>query len=157
MPQRRHPFFANQKIAALYRDAPLEQVRGLLHFRGAYRLERVTIRGVEWRYIDGGQGPTAILLFPGALAIAESSWQTISYFAERDEGLRYRVIAPSYPASISRLDDLLTGVAGILDEVDIERAHVLGSSAGGYLAQAFVCAALSGPRGQAGYLTRRPP
>ncbi|UCG31712.1 MAG: alpha/beta hydrolase, partial [Phycisphaerales bacterium] len=76
-------------------------------------------------------------ILTGALGTAESVWMTISHFAD-DAAERYRVIAPTYPADIASMAELVDGIAGLLKGLHIERASVLGGSAGGYVAQVFV-------------------
>ena len=130
-----HPLkFQDPKIAKLYRDVPAEQIARLREFRATQTWKETTIRGVAWRYLDVGQGAPTLLIPPGALGTAESGWQTISHFAERG----YRVIAPSYPPSITTMNELVDGLAGVMDRAEVGKAHVLGGSYGGVVAQVFV-------------------
>ncbi len=126
--------FQDPKIAKLYKDVPAEQIEKLREFRATQTCKEVTIRGADWRYLDTGRGSTTLLIPPGALGTAESSWQTIRHLAERG----YRVIAPSYPPSITTMNELADGLAGVIDREDVHQAHVLGGSYGGVVAQVFV-------------------
>jgi len=127
----------NPTIAKLYRDAPPEQVEQLLRFRAEHPCQTARVDGCEWEYIDAGRGDVALLLLTGALGTAESSWQTIAHFADDSAG-RFRVIAPSYPTTMATMAELVDGIAGLLRSVGLDRAHVMGGSAGGYVAQVFV-------------------
>jgi pimeloyl-ACP methyl ester carboxylesterase len=105
-------------------------------FREEHPLKRAVISGQEWEYIAAGpsrpEGERALLLLPGALAVADSTWITLPHFEDR-----FRVIAPTY-APVSTMAELVDGIAGILDQEGIREAAVSGGSYGGMVAQAFV-------------------
>lgn len=101
-------------------------------FREEHPLKQAVISGQEWEYIAAGQGERALLLLPGALGVADSTWITLPHFEPR-----FRVIAPTY-APVLTMAELVDGIAGILDREGIERAAVSGGSYGGLVAQAFV-------------------
>ncbi|MBN1287533.1 MAG: alpha/beta hydrolase [Anaerolineae bacterium] len=124
--------FLDPKIAKLYESVPAAELEKLHRFRAQYPCQSVMIDGVTWRYIDNGEGDIPLLVLSGALAIAEISWPTITRLAQH-----YRVIAPDY-SPVPTMDGLVDGLAGILDHVGVERAHVMGGSYGGMVAQAFV-------------------
>ncbi|MFL6203114.1 MAG: alpha/beta fold hydrolase [Thermoanaerobaculia bacterium] len=110
----------------------MENVR---KFREEHPLKRARIGdggGQEWEYIAAGQGERALLLLPGALAAADSTWITLPHFEDR-----FRVIAPTY-APVATMAELVDGIAGILDREGIRSAAVSGGSYGGMVAQAFV-------------------
>ena len=130
--------FDNPKIEKLYKDVPVEQVARLHRFRADYPHQRTTINGVEWEYLDTGRGSRVLLILPGALGTAESGWQTIAHFAGLDGGARYRVISPCYLPTITTMAALVDGIAELLDRIGVSKAHVMGGSAGGFLAQVFV-------------------
>jgi lipase len=130
--------FDSPKVARLYKDVPTEQVERLHQFRADHPYRRVTINGAAWEYIDAGHADRTVLILTGALGTAESSWQTIVHFADRLGGPAYRAIAPSYPYTITKMGDLADGLAGLLDACGVEKADVVGGSAGGYVAQVFV-------------------
>ncbi len=129
-----HPLkFQDPKIAKLYQDVPAEALERLREFRATQTYKETSIGG-DWRYLDVGRGSPTLLVLAGALGTAESGWQTILHFAERG----YRVIAPSYPPSITTMNELADGVVGVMDREAIPKAHVLGGSYGGVVAQVFV-------------------
>lgn len=120
------------KIAKLYKDVPGEQFEQFRQFRAVHPYKQAMIDGVAWEYIAAGHGDEALLLLPGALGVPDMSWQHITHFAGR-----YRVIAPSY-SPVKKMDTLVDGIAGILRREGVERAHVVGGSYGGFVAQVFV-------------------
>lgn len=116
-----------------YRYAPPAAVDQLRRFRATHPLKSITLDGVTWDYLLGGQGRETLLILPGLLGLAEMSFQHITLFEKT-----YRVIVPGYPFGVGALDRLVGGLAALLDAEQIERAHVLGGSFGGLVAQRFV-------------------
>jgi pimeloyl-ACP methyl ester carboxylesterase len=106
--------------------------RELAEFRAGHAPRRLTHRGVEWRYYAGGPGNPAVLRLSGALGLAEFAFQQIRLFEPR-----FRVITPDYPA-VGSLAEMIGGLVAILDAEGVERAHVIGGSFGGLLAQVLV-------------------
>jgi pimeloyl-ACP methyl ester carboxylesterase len=104
-------------------------------FRSTHRTMRSCFAGVEWSYIVAGSGPDTLLLLPGAPGIAEMAFPYIEAFERH-----HRVIAPSYPASVGSLAQLLDGLVGLLvAEADDVPIHLLGASYSGLVAQYLVC------------------
>lgn len=93
----------------------------------------VTIDGVVWEYIACGEGSETIMMLPGAPGRAETAFQHILALEDK-----YRIIAPNYPAPLSRLNDMLDGLAGILSAEGTIKAHLAGGSYSGLIAQSFV-------------------
>jgi pimeloyl-ACP methyl ester carboxylesterase len=106
--------------------------RELAEFRAGHAPKRLTHRGIEWRYFAGGRGDQVVLRLSGALGLAEFAFQQIRLFEPR-----FRVITPDYPA-VRSLAEMTDGLIAILDAERIERAHVIGGSFGGLLAQVLV-------------------
>lgn len=123
---------ASPRVQALYKDVPPDSLEAFQSFKAAHQPRRVIVDGVTWRYLVLGEGEETLLLLPGALGVPDISWQILARFAEH-----YRVIAPSY-AALDTMDALADGLAGILAHEHIDRAHVLGGSYGGLVAQVFV-------------------
>ena len=90
---------------------------------------REMLGGRDWGVIDGGGEGPALLLIPGTLGRADIFWQQIEALAPQ-----LRVIAVSYPAA-GGIAEWAGDLAALLMARGIERAAVLGSSLGGYLAQ----------------------
>lgn len=121
----------NPSAAGRYPGVPTELVGRLDRFRATCPYRSRQLGGIAWRFLDAGHGEP-LLVLTGAACIAELSWTTIEHFAES-----HRVIAPDYPA-LRRNADLADGIAALLDRVGVARAHVLGGSYGGLVAQHFV-------------------
>ncbi|HEX9616609.1 MAG TPA: alpha/beta hydrolase [Anaerolineales bacterium] len=114
-------------------DFPQQEADELRRFRAAYPVKRAEIAGVPWDFIEAGRGPETLLILPGALGVAEMSFQQIRAFENE-----FRVIVPSYPFSVKTVGELLTGIRGLLAAENIEQVHVLGGSYGGMIAQRLV-------------------
>lgn len=123
---------AAPRVAKLYHDVPSEAFQQFKAFHTHHAAKRATIDSAEWTYIDAGAGEETLLLLPGALGVADMGWEHILHFAQR-----YRVLAPDY-APLKSMDALVAGIAGILAREAVERAHVIGGSYGGFVAQVFV-------------------
>ena len=94
------------------------------------------------RVLEAGQGDPLILM-PGTGGHIEAYAHNITAFAEH-----YRVIAYDYPGhgyttqakADLELDTYLEHLAGLLDVLGIERAHLNGESLGGWIAIKFAAA-----------------
>jgi pimeloyl-ACP methyl ester carboxylesterase len=101
-------------------------------FRRDFPERTITLQGLKWRLIeaDPSRASTpALVLLPGTLGTGEVFWQQIRALAGR-----VRVLALSYPA-VADVRRLADGVVVLMDRAGLDRAYVLGSSLGGYLAQ----------------------
>jgi pimeloyl-ACP methyl ester carboxylesterase len=98
--------------------------------RTRYPLRRIAVNGASWEYIDTGHGPATLLLLPGALGVAETSFGYILAFAAE-----YRVLSLSYPAAMADVRLLTSGVAALLASAGAGQAHVVGGSYSGFVAQ----------------------
>jgi pimeloyl-ACP methyl ester carboxylesterase len=102
-------------------------------FRSTHRLIRSSFAGTTWGYVVGGHGPSTLLLLPGAPGIAEMAFPYIIAFEQR-----HRVIAPSYPADVGSLEQLLAGLEGLLAAESAGPIHLIGASYSGLVAQHLV-------------------
>ena len=110
----------------------IRSMEQLQQFRRAHPLQRLATGGAEWQYIACGQGEHALLLLPGAMGTAESSFDRMANTEDR-----FRVVSPSYPP-LGTMAALSDGLAAVLDAEGIVRTHVLGHSLGAGIAHAFV-------------------
>lgn len=103
-------------------------------FRASYPPRTLTLNGHCWRFFDVGAaaGPETALLLPGALGRGETSFEYIEALSAT-----YRVFAPDYPRPARSLADLADGAAALLHACHAGRAHVVGGSFGGLVAQAL--------------------
>ncbi|MBE0693911.1 MAG: alpha/beta hydrolase [Aquamicrobium sp.] len=91
--------------------------------------ERVVVAGREWGVVDtGGVGP-ALLIIPGTLGRGDIFWQQIEALRGRA-----RVLAVTYPAT-GGVAEWAGDLAALMTDRGIDKAVVVGSSLGGYLAQ----------------------
>lgn len=103
-------------------------------FAARHHEERVVLNGRDWGVIDTGGSGAAFVFLPGTLGRADIFWQQIEATPER------RVLALSYPAE-GGIAQWLDDIVALLDQRGIGQAAVLGSSLGGYVAQALALAA----------------
>lgn len=86
----------------------------------------------DWRWWRGGAGDVPVLWLTGIVGLGEFAFAPLLAL-----GPRFRVVAPDYPPA-RRLDDLVDGLAALLDAEGIDAAHVVGGSFGGMMAQQLV-------------------
>ncbi len=115
-----------------YANVPPEQRDLLRQFRQTHLSKQAVIKGTSWEYIACGQGADAILWLVGGLRVADAAYRSIPLMEDA-----FRIIAPTYP-SLTTMNDLCDGLAGLLDAEGIQRVHILAGSFGGMVAQAFV-------------------
>lgn len=101
-------------------------------FQQQYPLCTCVVEGQQWEYIAGGAGEVFLLL-PGFFGVASTDFLYILHFAPH-----YRAIAITYPETCASVEALVDGLAGFMDQLGIARAHILGGSYSGYIAQVFV-------------------
>ena len=115
------------------RRQPLNPLEDLHRFRASHTISQTLVDGTQWSYIACGQGDETLLMLPGAPGRAETAFQHILAL-EGD----YRIIAPSYPPPLSTMRAMLAGLAGIMQAEGVGKAHVIGGSYSGLIAQSFV-------------------
>lgn len=100
-------------------------------FSAQHPEERLVANGREWGVVQAGDDGPALVLIPGTLGRTDIFWQQIEALKNRA-----RILALTYPSSggvVDWADDL----AALMNRFGIDRATILGSSLGGYLAQYF--------------------
>lgn len=95
-------------------------------------LQKQTIDDHEWCSISAGSGDQWVVLLPGALGVADTSFHYMLAFAEE-----YRVLSLDYPQTSGRLEPLLTGMAALLKAKTVGAVHLVGGSYSGPIAHAF--------------------
>jgi pimeloyl-ACP methyl ester carboxylesterase len=107
-----------------------EQLR---EFRTTHPVKNIASQNHRWNYICCGQGDRVLLLLEGAGAAGEVEFQRILKFEKSR-----RIISVTYPATAVTMQDLVTGIAAILETENVRKAAVHGHSLGGALAQCFL-------------------
>jgi pimeloyl-ACP methyl ester carboxylesterase len=113
-------------------DAAADHHQLLRDFRHAHPPISRVINGVTWSYLAGGVGERCVVLLPGALGVAETAFHYMLAFA-RD----YRVLSLDYPPACRQLDQLLAGLAMLLDAEGVEQVQLVGGSYSGPIAHHF--------------------
>lgn len=116
----------------IYKNVPHEQRERLKKFRSTHPYEKCITDGVTWEYISCGKGDEPLVLLPGGIRFADTWFKLIT--ALEDE---YKIVSPTYPA-VSTMAEMTKGVFTILEKERIDKAHIIGTSFGGWVAQCFV-------------------
>lgn len=116
----------------LYANVDDGQRSALQAFRLENQLKRMHFNGSKWAYFVAGEGDRTIVFLHGMGGGFDIWFQQINHFKAS-----YRIISMTYPP-VSSLTELSEGVMAILDREKIDRAHIVGSSLGGYLVQYLV-------------------
>jgi pimeloyl-ACP methyl ester carboxylesterase len=102
-------------------------------FCAAHPKRSVWVGGHRWEYIDAGAGGSPLILLPGGFGVPATSFRYIPALAEGR-----RVIAVGYPPGLDIIANLCDGLAALMDALGLGPAWLLGGSASGFVAQAFV-------------------
>lgn len=102
-------------------------------FRKLHPERTITAGRLKWGVIEvaGKKGQPTLVLIPGTLGVADIFWNQIVALKGKA-----RIVAVTVPPSLSILK-LADGLKALFDKLDIGKAHLLGSSLGGFLIQHF--------------------
>ncbi|MHA2203824.1 MAG: alpha/beta fold hydrolase [Candidatus Hodarchaeales archaeon] len=92
----------------------------------------ITYNQINWKYLVQGKGDKTVLMFPGGLRAPIYGGSFIGELRKH-----FKIIIPSYPP-IWDLKELIQGINRILDQEKIMQVHLLGTSFGGLMCQAFM-------------------
>ena len=117
------------------KDVPDEQKRLLQEFRANHPYRELDVDGTPWRYIACGQGDEALLFLPGGFLAADMYFHAVLALEKT-----HRIIVPdSYTLQGTfNVNDVCRAIVHILDAEGVEKATVIGLSAGGGVAQCFI-------------------
>jgi pimeloyl-ACP methyl ester carboxylesterase len=101
-------------------------------FRSEHPSKRISVDGAAWEYLSCGIGTEVLLTLPGGLRVAEAAFSLIQMFEDT-----FRLIVPTYPP-LGTMDEIVDGVAAILNKEQVLEAFVLGQSYGGTVAQVLI-------------------
>ena len=119
----------------IYKKVPQEQKEMLEEFRASHPYKELDINGTRWRYISCGQGSKTLLFLPGGFTKADMWFYSILAL-EKD----YRIITPDDHVfqGTFEMSDVCDAIVRILEDEDVEKATIIGISAGGGFAQYFI-------------------
>jgi pimeloyl-ACP methyl ester carboxylesterase len=119
----------------IYGDVPDEQKRLLQEFRADHPYKELDVGGTRWRYIACGQGDKALLFLPGGFLAADMYFHAVLTLEKT-----HRIIVPDSYTLQGTFDmgDVCSAIVHILDAEGVEKATVIGLSAGGGIAQYFI-------------------
>jgi maspardin len=123
-----------QSFADLSSSVPENQRLLYQGFTNQFKAHRMLINGAGWEYIVAGPDAETILFLHGMAGAYDIWWQQI--IALRQD---FRIISVTYPP-VDNLEELSQGVLQIMDSQNVQRANIVGTSLGGYLAQYLVAA-----------------
>lgn len=106
--------------------------RTLLSLRASNPGRELQVGGDTLKYLAWGSGPETLVVLPGVSGGAELASLLVSSLPEG-----FRLLAPEHPR-VPTMAALVSLLAALLDHEGVRRAHVLGKSYGGLVAQCFV-------------------
>jgi pimeloyl-ACP methyl ester carboxylesterase len=104
----------------------------LFRFRNSHPAKAIIVNGKSWQYYANINRDPTLVLLPGGLGIAEA-WFDCMLQWESD----YRVIAISYPA-VDSVREVAAAIQAVLQREGAKQVALLGTSLGGYVAQALI-------------------
>lgn len=110
-----------------------EQASLLRDFRAAHPYQHLNFGDWSWRYIVAGRGRKTLLLLPGAFVGAEMWLHIITSLQNK-----FRILALDNPPKAMTIAEMNAALVKLLDNENIQRMTLIGYSAGGGLAQAFM-------------------
>jgi pimeloyl-ACP methyl ester carboxylesterase len=108
----------------------------LAHFRQKHPPLRRTIAGRTWSLVVAGSGSRVVLVLPGAGSTGDFGAELMFPVVAALEK-RLRVVSVGYPADATRVDDIIEGIRGILEEENMRTVAILGHSLGALFGKCF--------------------
>lgn len=119
-----------QDFATLYQGDPAIE-NSLATFR-ELPLRKLRTNGKKWNYLLTGQGDTTLVFLHGMGGAYDIWWQQIDTLQSN-----YQIISITMP-KVHTLEGATEGVLAILNENNINKVTVIGTSMGGYITQYFL-------------------
>ncbi|MEP0320439.1 3-oxoadipate enol-lactonase [Bauldia litoralis] len=100
--------------------------------------------GIEHFYESSGPANAPVVVFAHSVGCSLEIWEAqVAALGDRYRCIRYDIRGHGRSAAVdipTTIDDLAADLGGLLDALEIERAHIAGLSIGGMLGQAFAVA-----------------
>ncbi len=104
----------------------------------------VKVNGVDLSYESAGPPRAPAVIFSHSVGSTRDTWDAqFAALSDRYRCIRYDLRGHGLSGSVDEaieIEDLATDLAGLLDALEIESAHIVGLSIGGMLNQAFAIA-----------------
>lgn len=107
-------------------------VAELAEFRRSHPYRELDVAGVRWQYRRSGTGPDVLLMPSGGLRRPDTYLKLIERLEQT-----LMVIGVAYPP-VPSMAQIADGLCAVLDNEGVQRAHVFGSSFGGYVTQVLM-------------------
>jgi maspardin len=118
-----------QEFRQLSEKVPSEERVSLLKFRTEHQPRFVEAQGKKCEYVAFGQGTDTIVFLHGMTGAYDIWWQQMEPLSER-----YKVVSLTYPP-LDTLAGLAQCVLAAMEAEQVAKAHMVGTSLGGYLLQ----------------------
>ncbi|GCE14880.1 alpha/beta fold hydrolase [Tengunoibacter tsumagoiensis] len=122
----------NTIVRELYKDVLADQIERLQDFRTTHSLTQTRIGKTTWNYLVCGKGDKTVVVLPGDERRGDLLFPLIQAWEQH-----YRLIYPSFPA-VPTIQQLVEGLAAVLEKEQVRSINLLGVSFGGSVAQCFV-------------------
>lgn len=119
-----------ENFASLYNGDPSTQ-QSLEVFR-SQATQSVSNNGQKWDYLISGSGDRTLVFLHGMGGAYDIWWQQIDKLKSQ-----YQIISITLP-QVHTLEEATSGILIILNEHNIDKATLIGSSMGGYITQYFL-------------------
>ena len=120
-------------INKYYKDVSKEELKKFQHFLKTHTLKKIDSNGQGIEYYSSGRGEKTILLTPGGMGILPPEYG-FRYILKLEKD--FRVIAPAIP-EVKSLDEYSDVLNRILENEEIEKIIIIGSSGGGIFSQPY--------------------
>jgi len=107
-----------------------EQLRA---FRQEHPLRHLDVGGTAWAFLSAGRGSRTVILLPGGGGGPEDMFTLVAGLEDE-----FRIIAIGCPLAVTRTQDVIDGIAAIMDEEGVGKACLLGHSLGGMFTECFM-------------------
>lgn len=102
----------------------------ITEFKARHYYQKITVNGAEFRCLLCGKGEKTLVFLVGGMGVSEMWMPYIEAFEDS-----CRILTFDYPMELKDNRSLAHGIDKLLEASGIERAVLIGSSYGGYLAQ----------------------